>query len=88
MQYVFILDKIPPNNTFCPPSRKVIATQEKTRVYWREPTFEDNIAVVSVNASHTAGQLFGWGDYVITYVAKDGYGNSAVCLFDLYVTGM
>ena len=82
-----ILDKIAPNVTFCPSSKKVVTSKQQTPVSWIEPQFTDNIGIAEVTQSHKPGQNFSWGDYVVTYVAKDESGNTAVCSFDLYVTG-
>jgi len=48
--------------------------------------FVDNVAIVSVVRSHAPGQVFEWGDHVVTYVAKDAFNNAATCTFELYVT--
>ena len=57
-----------------------------TRVNWTEPVFVDNVAVVEVLRSHAPRQLFAWGDYVISYIAKDAFNNSATCVFELFVS--
>lgn len=62
-------------------------TGKRAPVTWTEPQFTDNIKIASVVQSHQPGQEFEWGDYIVTYVAKDEYGNTATCSFDLYVTG-
>ena len=82
----FHLDKIPPTVKECPPSKKVISSLSSTRVDWDEPEFEDNVGVVEVLRSHAPNQLFLWGDYVISYIAKDAFNNSVTCIFELYVS--
>lgn len=80
------IDKVAPNVTFCPDSKKVFTTASSTRVTWIEPTFTDDVKVVLISRSHAPGQVFEWGDHVVTYVAKDAFDNTATCVFELYVT--
>ena len=86
LSHVLFLDKIPPTVVFCPNSTKEISMTSLTRVNWTEPVFIDNVAVVEVLRSHAPGQLFTWGDYVISYIAKDAFNNSATCVFELFVS--
>lgn len=79
-------DKISPQVTSCPDSKTVFTSTKTKRVFWPEPTFTDNKGVVSVSRSHASGQLFEWGDTVVTYVAKDAFNNVAECTFRIYVT--
>ena len=39
-----------------------------------------------ISKSHRPGVSLAWGDYVVSYVASDSFGNSASCTFELYVT--
>ena len=70
----------------CPTAKKVITAITTTRVYWDEPLFTDNVQVVEIVRSHAPGQVFTWGDFVVSYVAKDAFGNAVSCVFEVYVT--
>ena len=86
LSHDLFLDKIPPTVSSCPNSTKITSMTSLTRVNWTEPVFVDNVAVVEVLRSHAPGQLFAWGDYVISYIAKDAFSNSATCVFELFVS--
>ena len=86
LSHDLFLDKIPPTVSSCPNSTKITSMTSLTRVNWTEPVFVDNVAVDEVLRSHAPGQLFAWGDYVISYIAKDAFSNSATCVFELFVS--
>ena len=64
----------------------MLATAATTRVYWKEPLFTDNVDVVAIGRSHAPGQVFEWGNFIVTYIAKDAFDNSVTCTFELYVS--
>ncbi|XP_047133368.1 uncharacterized protein LOC100208285 isoform X1 [Hydra vulgaris] len=80
------IDKIPPTVVFCPSPIKVYTEESSVFVTWKEPQFDDDVAVVEVIRSHSPNGLFSWGDYVITYIAKDAFENSVSCTFEINVT--
>ena len=86
--HYYLTDKIAPQVTKCPDSKTVFTKEKTTRVFWFQPIFTDNTDVVSISRSHAPGQLFGWGDHVVTYIAKDAFNNVAKCIFRIYVTRM
>ena len=84
--FSYTTDKISPQVASCPDSKTVLSSTKTKRVFWSEPKFTDNKGVVSVSRSHASGQLFEWGDTVVTYIAKDAFNNVAECTFRIYVT--
>ena len=81
----FISDKIPPTVVSCPNTTKIVTPQRISQVFFTEPVFTDNKQVAVVQKSHRPGMFMAWGDYVVTYLALDAFGNSASCTFDLNV---
>ena len=81
----FISDKIPPTVVSCPNITKVVTPQRISQVFFTEPVFTDNKQVTVIQKSHRPGVSLAWGDYVVTYIAQDAFGNSASCTFDLNV---
>ena len=65
---------------------KVYTEKLNVIVNWKEPVFVDNVEVVQVIRSHAPNNLFSWGDYVVTYIAKDAFENSASCTFEINVS--
>lgn len=41
--------------------------------------------ITHFTANFRSGQMFGWGEHRVVYVARDGFGNIAVCQFDVVV---
>eukprot|EP00794_Sanderia_malayensis_P018983 gene18983-20890_t len=79
------IDKIPPTVVFCPNSTRMISADRIKALAFTEPVFTDNKAIVSISKSHRPGQPVTWGDYIVTYQASDAFGNTAECVFELFV---
>ena len=80
----------------------LIATvQSSQKVYWSEPTFQDNVKIEQIEASALPGGDLSLGKHVIVYQvsreeeetliewtdpqAKDGAGNSEKCVFAITI---
>ncbi|XP_070569244.1 uncharacterized protein [Ptychodera flava] len=80
------IDKIPPEVLFCPNDTWIINSKSRLSVgEWEEPIFTDNVEVINVTKSYRIGTVFAWGQYLVAYVAADASGNTAMCIFTLYV---
>ena len=55
--------------------------------YWQEPTFLDNVAIVSIKSTHGPGDVFALGITNVTYYASDGAGNLVNCSFVVVIEG-
>ncbi len=67
---------VPVNNTAC-----------SAVVSWVEPIVTDNCsAMLTIEKSHVSGQVFPLGTTLVTYIFKDGNGNSSSCSFNVTVT--
>ncbi|XP_059165396.1 uncharacterized protein LOC131947978 [Physella acuta] len=78
-------DKTPPQVTWCPGTIVATNTKSPVSVTWEEPTFSDNVGVVSVLQNLRSGQCLAYGHNLVTYIAFDGNNNSAECSFEIFV---
>ena len=74
---VTVQDTATPTVSFCPQSRTVFLEPGQTsqRVFWKEPSFGDNVKIEHVIASALPGQPLPLGKHVIVYQAADAAGN-------------
>ena len=83
---VSVIDVIRPDIRNCPPTITVAATTSCEAVAtWIPPTVTDNCSV-TMTSTHDPGDSFPIGTTKVIYTAKDGYGNTATCTFDIHVT--
>ncbi|CAG9856042.1 unnamed protein product [Phyllotreta striolata] len=82
-----VLDKEAPYSMGCPQNieRRLNQGETTQHVYWKEPSFYDNVGVVNVYKTREPGSEFGSGLHHITYVASDEAGNRAFCHFSIDV---
>ncbi|XP_022087623.1 hyalin-like, partial [Acanthaster planci] len=80
---VSVEDNEAPNVMNCPADvvNSTMANQSSAFVYWREPSFSDNVGVVSRGNSHSPGDVFPFGNTTVTYTASDAAGNVRNCSF-------
>ena len=85
------IDNEDPELTGCPQSpMSPIPTDpgNNTANYsWVAPLADDNVAVDSLNSTHTSPAALPVGNNTITYTATDPAGNTAVCEFYVFVIG-
>ena len=55
--------------------------------YWQEPTFNDNVGIVSNGSTHNPGDVFPLGNTTVTYYASDAAGNMMNCSFVVVIEG-
>ncbi|CAJ0574519.1 unnamed protein product, partial [Mesorhabditis spiculigera] len=77
-------DKIPPTIVSCPQDMRIVSSQRLVQVNWTAQ-FEDNVAVVRIEANYRSGQIFSWGMYAILITAYDANENSVTCQFKVTV---
>ena len=86
---MFTVDNEPPVFSNCPSDINQVIPfgSNMVLVQWTAPTVTDNSGVQPNvdNLSQNPGQ-FTEGNYIITYRATDGTGNSATCIFTLFIT--
>lgn len=82
---VTVVDTTPPVFTNCPTNITVnVADDCEKVVTWTEPDLDDNCSA-TVDISHPSGSAFPLGETIVTYEAKDGANNTAVCTFTVTV---
>ena len=66
---VYVKDVTKPSVSYCPQSRSVFLEpgQASQKVYWSEPSFQDNVKIEHVIASALPGQELALGKHVIVY---------------------
>ena len=81
MSFLTIADREPPTVLECPDQPIIIRTQELPIPVsnLREPTFSDNVGVVSVHIFGSMEMLEEYGEYSVLYVAHDAAENEAIC---------
>ncbi|EDO36310.1 predicted protein, partial [Nematostella vectensis] len=81
-------DVTPPSTTNCPASFTHKTAVALATVTWTEPTFTDNVGVVSVMASKRPGhQMYRDTSLKVQYIAADTSGNTETCTFTITVEG-
>ncbi|XP_072021948.1 uncharacterized protein [Amphiura filiformis] len=83
-------DTTPPKVTFCPQDNTVDVPQGTTSAtaLWIEPTALDDVtpsSLLTVNRSHTSGDMFNLGTTNVVYNIADAAGNIASCTFIIVV---
>ena len=66
---LYVKDVTKPSVSYCPQSRSVFLEpgQASQKVYWSEPSFQDNVKIEHVIASALPGQELALGKHVIVY---------------------
>jgi L-ascorbate metabolism protein UlaG (beta-lactamase superfamily) len=82
--YLFI-DVDPPMFASCPETVKVRTADYSTYVNWTVPEAIDNVKVKTVESTHTPGSHFLPGETKVNYTAIDVAGNTATCVFSVFV---
>ena len=85
----FIADNEDPVIYFCPNNVTVNSTfrLHTANVSWNEPVAEDNSGTVNLTVDIEPASTFPIGDTLVTYMAEDPYGNTAMCSFTITVQG-
>ncbi|XP_038072761.1 uncharacterized protein LOC119741140 isoform X2 [Patiria miniata] len=80
---VNIEDKEAPMFISCPADsfNTTAPSQNSTAVYWREPSFSDNVGITSNVNTHSPGDVFIFGNTTVTYTISDEAGNMNNCSF-------
>jgi len=78
-------DTTPPVILNCPANITVCSVGA---VNWTPPTATDDCIVVSFTSNHNPGSTFPSGTTLVTYTAKDSYGNTATCSFNVTVNAI
>ncbi len=73
-------DVTPPSLT-CPANVTVNTTNGSAVANWTAPAPTDACGVVTLNSTHTSGQIFTLGATVVNYYASDRVGNQSACGF-------
>ena len=87
-----VTDTTDPVITGCPAdiAQTVPAAGQTVAVTWTDPTATDNVTPTNQiigTQTHTSGTQFGVGTTTVTYLFQDAAGNSALCTFDVVITG-
>ncbi|XP_053401221.1 uncharacterized protein LOC123549544 [Mercenaria mercenaria] len=82
---VILQDVDPPKFTFCPDTVKVRTDERSAIVNWTLPEAVDNVKLKLTQSSHSPGNHFGPGETRVNYTAIDIAGNTAACLFSVFV---
>ncbi|XP_060601666.1 uncharacterized protein LOC132754927 [Ruditapes philippinarum] len=82
---VILQDVDPPMFASCPETVKVRTADYSTYVNWTVPEAIDNVKVKTVESTHTPGSHFLPGETKVNYTAIDVAGNTATCVFSVFV---
>jgi gliding motility-associated-like protein len=52
-------------------------------ISWDVPSVNTSCSEVTVSSNYQPGQIFNYGTFTVTYIAKDENGNEATCSFDV-----
>ena len=85
---LFSTDLEPPKIASCPDDIKIISTAQWYKLMLPAVTVTDNVGVHLFTTNAVNGSEVTWGEYNITYTAKDKAGNAAYCRFLITVAGM
>jgi hypothetical protein len=77
-----VSDPYRPRFLFCPDNVKLT---DADVVQWKEPTYEDNVEVISMLPSHQNGRKFPVGIHRVNFTISDFDGNNATCEFTVTV---
>jgi gliding motility-associated-like protein len=83
---VIVTDLTPPVFSNCPIQIDAVANSCEVEVSWSPPLATDNCGTITINSSHTPGEMFPIGETKVTYTAVDLQGNTSTCSFDVVVT--
>ncbi|XP_072170845.1 uncharacterized protein [Diadema setosum] len=83
---VNVVDSESPQSLQCP-QQVTLKVQERypTSINLTQPTFTDNVAIVSVTREIFPDGVITWGEYTARYVATDTSGNTATCTFGITI---
>ena len=81
-------DVEPPKIASCPDDIKIISPARWYKLMLPAVTVTDNVGVHLFTTNAVNGSEVTWGEYNITYTAKDKAGNAAYCRFLITVAGM
>lgn len=88
IQTIILKDTENPTFTECPNNITVTPNANcEAVVTWVAPKAWDNCGVKSIVSTHQIGSTFPRGITTVTYTATDNCGNTAVCSFEVNVTG-
>lgn len=73
-------DVTPPSLT-CPANVTVNTTNSSAVANWTAPAPTDACGAVTLNSTHTSGQIFSLGATTVNYYASDRVGNQSACGF-------
>lgn len=80
-----LTDKERPRVASCPTDIKKQTNENKIRVTWDYPVFQDNFdrppVQLLISSNRNPGAFFPWGRYQVLYLATDRAGNKATCEF-------
>ncbi|XP_033099723.1 uncharacterized protein LOC117103263, partial [Anneissia japonica] len=84
---VTVTDDEDPEFAMCPNpfTRIASSTSTMTTVTWDISNATDNVGVIMDSSTHSSGDEFEVGTYVISYEASDAAGNTATCEFTLVI---
>jgi nucleoside-specific outer membrane channel protein Tsx len=72
----------------CPADVAITTTNDKERVSWDDPKFQDNYdPQPRISSDRHTGTFFTFGKTKVTYTATDSSGNEATCQFNVIVSG-
>ncbi|XP_013070411.2 uncharacterized protein LOC106057644 isoform X3 [Biomphalaria glabrata] len=66
----------------CPDDILQYSASRLTKVSWKSPVFTGQ---ATVNSSIVSGDIFVWGKYPVIIQASNNDGNTALCIFNIYV---
>jgi gliding motility-associated-like protein len=83
-----LTEKIAPTFQTCPANIALTLPDGACTVPapWTKPTASDNCGLASLTSTHEPNDEFRPGATVVTYTAKDIYGNASTCAFTVTVT--
>ena len=82
---VIVKDQTGPVVSNCPSNLTLNGDANcKAQATWTPPTFID-CSTQTITSSHVSGSDFPLGTTAVTYAAKDGFGNTTICAFNIVV---
>ena len=83
--FFLFIDVDPPVFASCPDTVKVRTDDKSAFVNWTVPEALDNVKVKKIESSHMSGSHFTPGETKVNYTAIDLAGNTATCVFSVFV---
>ena len=78
-----------PSPTFltCPSNREALSNTNEKQIWWEDPKAVDyeGQQIANLESNHIPGSRFTLGLTTVVYIARDRFGGSSTCVFNITV---